>query len=358
MKHGAFHIEDSMVETLLSKLDGLRKFPLRLSELEAFMGMPLKRYFNQESHDPTFVHDVGGQGINIGGTPIYHLDWEEDLPTVFELRSQFHARYREAPGSAPPPNARLDPMIDLISISGRYDQRGPPAAPEGTERFEDETYSYLPNHYMIKPLDEGFVSLHLHDLERNTRAHRWVYQVTTERGLYYDRSEVSEVESILISFIDAAESGNMPAFLKAFEEKYKEHREYGIFDIGLRSYNARFFTRESGPHHSDYLEKEGKLTEFLLDTHDRGESKISIPRVFRRLGFETVEIKKDIPSIAPGNVDGGLLYYNRIAPSNDVWRVSSSGFYPYPGGGAEVSIQLDVAKIKVQSFHIVHTIRE
>lgn len=350
--HENFAIDQSTVTELVEKLNQLNKFPLRLTELEEFMGQPLKKYFNQESHDPGFIHDKGGSGVNVGGTPIYHLHWEEDLPTVFELRSKYYARYRTAPGSQPPPSADYDPMIDLISISGRYDTIDPPPPPPGSERFDDLLYAYLPHHYMMKPLATGYVSLHLHDIEKNRTASRWVYQISTERGLYVRDEDISEAESIYIDMIDAMEAGVFKDYYEAFKEKYADKADYGIYYIGLRSYNVMYFnTDEDGSYYLDTLAKEG-LTEKLGLWTNRvmtDDAQVPFPNVYRRIGFDKSLIEKDIPEVSPGKKEGGLLYYNSVNVQGD-WRASASGFYPYAGG--EVPLELDLDKFQVQSLNL------
>lgn len=354
--HSPFAIDNSKVNELVHKLNQLDKFPLRLSELEQRLGQPLGTYFNQESHDPGFVHDRGGSGINIGGTPIYHLSWEESLPTVFELRSKFYARYRNAPGSQAPPSAAYDPMIDLISISGRYDNCEPPAPAPDSMRFDDKMYAYLPSHYMAKELSGGgFLSLHRHDLEKNRMANRWVYQISTERGLFVKDEDISEAESIYIEMIDAMEAGCFFDYYKDFQEKYKDKADYGIYQIGMRSYNVRYFnTDKDGGHYLESLEKEGLKEKLGLWTNRImvDDAQVPFPNVYRRIGFEEARIERDIPEVSIGKRDGGLLYYNSVNVQG-AWRASASGFYPYDGG--EVPLVLDLSQFQVGELNLFYS---
>ncbi|MDF1666659.1 MAG: hypothetical protein P1V97_33225, partial [Planctomycetota bacterium] len=332
--HEHFAIDPSTMIELVEKLNQLDKFPIRFNELEEFMGRSLKKYFNREPHDPGFVHDVGGSGVNVGGTPIYHLHWDESLPLVFELRSKYNARYRDTPGSQPPPSVGYNPMIDLVSISGRYDVIDPPASPPDSERFDDLLYAYLPQHYMAKPLGSGYVSLHLHDVEKNRSATRWVYQISTERGLYVKDEDISEAESIYIEMIDAMEAGVFTAYYDEFQKKYADKADYGIYSIGLRSYNVMYFNSdEDGPYYLDSLAEEGVTEKLGLWTNCimSDDAHVPFPNVYRRIGFDKSIIERDIPEVSPGKKEGGLLYYNSVNVQGS-WRASGSGFYPDAGG--------------------------
>lgn len=360
MAQNRFEISCEQVDELVQRLNQLQQFPLRLSELEAFMGRPLQQYFNSESHDPSFVHDKGGLGLNTGGTPIYHSDWNKELPPVFELRSKHYARYWDRPGSAAPPGARDDPMVDLISVSARYDQRPAPTAPEDCQRFDDKTYSYLPNHYLMKSVGEGFLSLHLHDTENNRNADRWVYQISVDRGLFVDNEEVAQAEGIYLSIIDAFEAGDFEAYYTDFQEHYKDYEDYGSFNIGLRTYTIRYFTGHEGPYFSDFMIKDQLEHSLSLYTYRRGETKVALPRIFRRLGIESFEITRDVPEVAPGHADGGELYYNSVKAncvrSGMSLRVSCCGFYPYRGGGEAVPTSLSVDEFLVQNIDLFYKV--
>lgn len=355
---GDLQIERAEADALMARLEALPKFPLALSELEAHLGRPVRRHFNPESHDPTFVHDKGGTGINIGGTAIHHPSGDEDTPLLFELRSKYYARYDDARKFRDrPPFAADDPVIDLISFSDRYANGDAPPLPAGSLPFEGN-YTYTAEQWHIKPLHDGFVSLYRHDRARNPRADRWVHQITSERGLYHTPAEVEQVETMLLDIVEVIRTGkDMPEHLAALERTYADGYDLGILTLGLGSYNIRFFDADltEGDRAGGFLRDEGKTRALYINAYIEGEAKVALPNFFGAFGFKeyTVEPSK-VPGIAPGNREGGLLYYGSIILEKKGWRIRAVGFYPVKDGKAQTVITLP--EFLVTELSISHTV--
>lgn len=336
-------------DALMAALARLPKFPLRLSELEAHVGRSLRRHFNPESFDPTFVHDRGGEGVNIGGTPVFHPGVDPKTPLLVELRSQYYPRYdAERRFDRRPPFAKDDPIIDHITISDSYLHGVPPPAP-GTAVFEGE-YAHVGERWSIAPLQGGFCSLLTHDRGVNPDAKRWVYEITTDRGRYSAAAEVEQVESTLIGFLDAVREGkDLPAMLEGFKREHPS--DTGITVLGLASYNVRFFDSAlaEGPHAGAFLKREGLAKALYLDVYLLGEAKVPLPRFFAALGFKSVTLDAAaVGEVPPGLVGGGLLYYGDVSVERDGWSVRATGFYPVEHGTAATT--LDLSRFRVASL--------
>lgn len=352
----ALRMDRAEADALMASLARLPKFPLRLSELEAHVGHSLKRHFNPESFDPTFVHDRGGQGVNIGGTPIFHPGVDPQTPLLVELRSQYYPRYDdERKFDRRPPFAKDDPIIDHITISDAYVHGAPPPAP-GTAVFEGE-YAHVAERWSIAPLHDGFRSLLTHDRRVNPEAKRWVFEITTDRGRYFTPAEAQQVESTLIGFLDAVRDGkDLPTVISSFEREHPS--DTGIPQVGVASYNVRFFDTlvAEGPHAGDFLRQEGLARALYLDVSLLGEAKVPLPRFFAALGFESVTLDPaQVREVPPGLVDGGLLYYDEVSVERDGWSVRAVGFYPVENGTAAQT--LDLSRFRVTSLTIRHEVR-
>lgn len=353
------HMDRAQADALLVGLAGLPKFPLRLSELEAHLGRPLRRHFNPEPLDPTFVHDKGGQGVNIGGTPVFHPSVDPGTPLLVELRSQHYARYdAERRFDQRPPFAADDPVIDLVTISDRYANGEPPPAPSATAFAGN--YAYIAEQWSIAPLHDGYRSRLTHDRSINPLAERWVFQLTTDRGYFHSPAQVEEVETMLLGLVETIGGGkDVPAMLAALEREHADHYDTGILELGLASYNVRFFdvSLTEGPHAGEFLRKEGLARALYIDAHIQGEARVPLPRFFRALGFEQAKVDpSQVPQVAPGHEDGGLLYYNDVTLERGGWYVRATGFYPVePGGKAAVTV--DLSRLLVRSLTIRHEAR-
>lgn len=345
-------------DLLMAELQTLPSFPLRLSELEAHLGRPMRRYFNPESHDPTFVHDQGGQGANNGGTPIFHPSGDDGTPLLLELRSQHHARYdHDRRFRDRPPFAADDPVVDLISISDGYAHGAAPPVPADTLTFEG-SYAYTGERWHIKPLHDGYVSLYRHDLHRNPGADRWVFEVTTERGFYADPAEIEQTEQTLLDFVEVIRKRrDMPAFLAEFERTHAAGYDYGILQLGLTSYNVRFFDTAltEGDHAGGFLRADGHRRALYINSYIEGDARVALPKFLGALGFRRYTVKpRHMPTVAPGNREGGLLYYNDVVLKKGGWRVSLTGFYPVKDGKAQSEI--DLSKFLISSLTIRHAV--
>lgn len=345
-------------DALIAALGTLPKFPLRLSELEAHVGRPLRRHFNPEPYDPTFVHDRGGQGVNIGGTPVYHGSGKPRTPLLVELRSQYYARYdTERRFDQRPPFAADDPIVDLVSISDRYAHGAPPPAPSKTV-FEGN-YAYVAEQWSIAPLHDGYLSLLSHDRTINPDADRWVFQLTTDRGFFHSPAEVDQVETMLLGFVETIRDGkDVPAMLAALERDHAADYDMGTLELGLASYNARFFdvAIPDGPHAGDFLRQEGLSQALYLDVSILGEARAPLPRFFAALGYHDVQLEPStLPEVAPGHQDGGYLYYGDVSLVRDGWTVVVTGFYPVERGKAAAT--LDLSRFLVHSLTIRHEVR-
>jgi len=345
-------------DALMVGLARLPKFPIKLSELEAHLGRPLRRHFNPESHDPTFVHDQGGQGVNVGGTPVFHPSGEPDTPLLVELRSQYYARYdSERKFDDRPPFAADDPIIDLIAISDRYANGAPPPAPSA--KVFEGNYAYIAEQWSIEPLHEGFVSLLTHDRKINPQADRWVFQVTTDRGYFQDPKQIDQIETMLIGFVETIRDGkDMPAMLAALERDHAADYDMGILELGLASYNIRYFGVDlTGPYAGEFLRQEGLARALYIDFYIQGEARVPLPRFFGALGFKKAKVDpSQVPEIAPGHQDGGFLYYNDVTVERDGWYVRATGFYPVEKGGKAAST-VDLSRFLVRSLTIRHQVR-
>lgn len=345
-------------EALMAELKKLPKFPLPLSELEAALGRPMRRYFNPESHDPTFVHDQGGTGANNGGTPLFHFGQDPDMPLLFELRSKYYARYDdERRFRDRPPFAADDPMIDLISISDRYANSEPPLPPS-KDVFQGN-YAYIAEQWSVAPLHDGFVSLLTYDRTINQRDERWVFQLTVDRGFYNDPAQVDQVETMLLGFLATIRDGkDVPQMLANLEREHASNYDLGILRLGLGSYNVRFFDVDltEGPHAGEFLRKEGRARALYIDAYIEGDARVPLPRFFEALGFESVAVDpSDIENPGPGHDDGGFIYYNDFKLSRDGWHVRGSGFYPIEAGGKPPTT-VDLSRFLVRSLTIRHEV--
>lgn len=348
-------IDRAEADALMTALARLPKFPLRLSELEAHVGHSLRRHFNPESYDPTFVHDRGGTGANIGGTPLFHPGLDTETPLLLELRSQYYARYdTEGKFRRRPPFAKDDPIIDRITISDAY-VHGPTPANPGKAAFEGH-YAHVAERWSIAPLHDGFRSLLTHDRRVNPGAERWVYEVTTDRGLYHDAAEVEQTESTLVGFVEAVRDGrDLPTMIADLQRQHPS--DTGIVEFGLASYNVRFFDTlvVEGPHEGSFLRDEGLARALYLDVHVEGEASVPLPRFFGALGFDRVTLA--VPPVAElpaGLRDGGLLYYDDVTVERDGWSVRATGFYPVEDGRA--ALDLDLSRFRVSSLAIRHQV--
>jgi hypothetical protein len=356
---GDLRMERAEADALMVELGRLPKFPLRLSELEAHLGRPVRRHFNPESLDPTFVHDRGGQGVNVGGTPVFHPSGEPNTPLLVELRSQYYARYdTERKFDQRPPFAADDPVIDLITISARYAKEPPPPAPS-TSVFEGN-YAYIAEQWSIAPLHDGYLSLLTHDRSINPQADRWVFQLTTDRGHFQSSAQVDQVETMLLGFVETIRDGkDMPTMLATLEREHAAHYDMGILALGLGSYNIRYFDVDlpEGPHAGEFLRKEGLSRALYIDFYIQGEARVPLPRFFRALGFEKATVDpSQVPEVAPGHQDGGFLYYNDVTLEGGGWYVRATGFYPVAKGGKAAST-VDLSRFLVRSLTIRHQVR-
>lgn len=352
-------MERAEADALMVALARLPKFPIQLSELEAHLGRPVRRHFNPESHDPTFVHDQGGQGVNVGGTPVFHPSGEPDTPLLVELRSQYYARHdHERRFDQRPPFAADDPLIDLITISDRYANGAPPPAPSATV-FEGN-YAYIAEQWSIEPLHEGYLSLLTHDRSINPQADRWVLQLTTDRGYFHSPAQIDQVETTLIGFVETVRGGkDVPAMLATLEREHADDYDMGILELGLASYNVRFFDVDltEGPYAGEFLRQEGLARALYIDASIQGEARVPLPRFFGALGFEKATVEpSQVPEVAPGHQDGGFLYYNDVTLERDGWYVRATGFYPVQKGGKAAST-VDLSRFLVRSLTIRHQVR-
>jgi hypothetical protein len=344
-------------DALRDDLARLPKFPLRLSELEAHLGRPVRRHFNPESFDPTFVHDRGGKGVNIGGTPVHHPGAAPGTPLLLELRSQHYARYdKERKFDRRPPFAADDPIIDLIAISDAYAHGEPPPAPS-TTKFEGD-YAYIGEQWSIAPLHDGFVSLLTHDRKINPGAERWVFEISTDRGYFHSPAEIEQTEGMLLGFVEAiGRDADIPAMLADLE---REHgNEHGILALGLASYNVRFFDADlvEGPHAGEFLRQEGKTRVLYIDVHIQGDARVPLPRFFGALGGQTVTIDPSaLMPVAAGYREGGLHFYDNVTIERDGWYAQATGFYPIEAGKAAATT-LDLSRFLVRSLTIRHEVR-
>ncbi len=340
-KLAALQMDRAEADALIDALARLPKFPLRLSELEAHVGHSLKRHFNPESFDPTFVHDRGGEGVNIGGTPIFHPGLDASTPLLVELRSQYYARYDdEGKFRRRPPFAKDDPIIDHITISDAYTHGDPPAAP-GPSVFEGD-YAHVAERWSIAPLHGGFRSLMTHDRRKNPEAERWVYELTTDRGRFTSPAEIEQTESTLLGFLAAFRDGrDMPAMIASFEREHPS--DTGIVELGLASYNVRFFDvmLAEGPHAGDFLRQQGLSKALYIDVNLLGDAKVPLPRFFAALGVTSVTLDPAaVGEVPPGLKDGGMLYYDDVTVEADGWSVRATGFYPVEHGKAARTLEL------------------
>lgn len=348
---GDLRIDRAQADALIAALARLPKFPLRLSELEAHVGHSLRRHFNPESYDPTFVHDRGGTGANIGGTPLFHPSLDPAIPLVLELRSQHYARYDdEGKFRRRPPFAKDDPVIDCITLSDAYIHGTPPAAPSKAV-FEGD-YAHEAEQWSIAPLHGGFRSLMTHDRRVNPAARRWVFTLSTDRGRYYSAAEVEQTESTLIGFLEAVRDGkDMPTTIASFEREHPS--DAGIVEQGLASYNVRFFDvlAAERPHAGEFLRAEGLTQALYIDVHFAGEARVPLPRFFAALGFHSVTLGAGpVDELPPGLRDGGMLYYDDVTVIRDGWTVRATGFYPVEAGKA--ALTLDLSRFRVSSLTI------
>lgn len=353
------HMDRAQADALMLALARLPKFPLRLSELEAHLGRPLRRHFNPESLDPTFVHDRGGQGVNVGGTPVFHPSGEPGTPLLVELRSQHYARYdHERRFDQRPPFAADDPVVDLITISDRYAHGEPPPAPSATV-FEGN-YAYIAEQWSIAPLHEGYLSRLTHDRRINPQADRWVFQLTTDRGYFHSPAQIDQVETMLLGFVETVRGGkDVPAMIATLEREHADDYDMGILELGLGSYNVRFFdvALTDGPHAGEFLRQEGLTRALYIDSYILGEARVPLPRFFRALGFEEATVDpSQVPQVAPGHEDGGFLYYNDVTLERGDWYVRATGFYPVAKGG-KAAATLDLSRFLVRSLTIRHQLR-
>ncbi|MBL4845952.1 MAG: hypothetical protein JKY65_10525 [Planctomycetes bacterium] len=358
MANETFVVSSELAQELVAKLNSLETFPIKLSALSEHLGMPLDRYFNPEQHDPTFVHDVGGTGINIGGMPVNHGTTEKDAPLYFELRSQYYARYWDKTGSHSPPFARDDPTVDQIQISGRYDQAPPPKPPGDAVRQDDTAYHYLKRYETTKAIEGGYITLFAQELDnRDVNFARWTYAVTTEAGRYLDEAQVEHLESTLIGLIDAAEQGEFETHWTEFEAREKDHKDLGSYYYPLFSVQAVFLTATKGPYFGKHLAAEGKSEHLRLYIYTKREGGLVLRRFAKRLGIESILITKDIPIVSgAGKADaGGDLYYNRIKFDAPPWSFSGVGFYPWLPG-EKVATTLSVDTLKLTSFNLGRTV--
>lgn len=343
-------------DALLDDLARLPEFPIRLSELEAHLGRPIRRHFNPESFDPTFVHDRGGKGVNIGGTPAHHAFADPGTPLLVELRSQYYARYdKERKFDRRPPFAADDPIIDLIAISDEYAHGQPPRAPSSSV-FEGD-YAYIGEQWSIAPLHEGYVSLLTHDRKINPGAQRWVFEVSTDRGYFHTPKEIEQAETTLLGFVDAIGSGaDIPAMLADLE---REHGNAdGILALGLVSYNVRYFDADlvEGPHAGEFLRQEGKARVLYIDAYVQGDARVPLPRFFGALGGQTVTLDPSaLMPVGAGLREGGLQYYDDVTIERDGWYAKATGFYPIEDGKAATTI--DLSRFLVRSLTIRHEVR-
>jgi hypothetical protein len=346
-------------DALMVGLARLPKFPIQLSELEAHLGRSMRRHFNPESHDPTFVHDKGGQGVNVGGTPVFHPSGEPGTPLLVELRSQYYARYdSERRFDDRPPFAADDPVIDLITISDRYANGAPPPAPSATVFAGN--YAYIAEQWSIEPLHEGFLSLLTHDRSINPQADRWVLQLTTDRGYFQSPAQIDQVETMLIGFVETIRGGkDVPTMLASLEREHADDYDMGILELGIASYNIRFFDVDlpGGPHAGEFLRQEGLARALYIDFYIQGEARAPLPRFFRELGFKQATVEpSQVPEVAPGHQDGGFLYYNDVTLERGGWYVRATGFYPVEKGGKAAST-VDLSRFLVRSLTIRHQVR-
>lgn len=345
-------------DALIEKLARLPKFPLRLSELEAHVGRPLRRHFTAESHDPTFVHDRGGTGANNGGDPVFHPSVDRGTPLLVELRSKYYARYdTERKFDRKPPFAADDPIIDLITISDEY-AHGPPPKGPGTSVFPGN-YDYIGERWSIAPLRDGFISLLSHDRKVNPDAQRWIWELTTDRGYFSSPAEIAQTEATLASFIDAIASGaEMPTMIASFEREHADQNDDGIVRLGLASYNVRFFDVAlfEGPHAGQFLREEGKSRVLYIDFYIDGDARVPLPKFFAALGATSATVDPaSLAEVAPGLRDGGLLFYDNVTVEKDGWYAKATGFYRTEKGVAAST--LDLSRFLVESLTIRHEVR-
>jgi hypothetical protein len=341
-------------DALREQLARLPKFPLRLSELEAHVGRKLRRHYNPESFDPTFVHDRGGTGANNGGNPVFHPSVHPGTPLLVELRSKYYARYDTARKfDRKPPFAADDPIIDLITISDEY-AHGPAPKDPSTSVFEGD-YAYLGERWSIAPLRGGFISLFSHDREVNPEAQRWVWELTTDRGYYYSTAEIAETERILKRFIDAIASGtDMATMLAGLEREHAEHYDTGILQLALASYNIRFF--DAATSEGAFLREEGLSKVLYIDFYIHGEARVALPGFFAALGATSVTLDPaSIAEVARGLRAGGLQFYDNVEVEKDGWYAKATGFYPIADGKAAST--LDLSRFLVRSLTIRHEVR-
>jgi hypothetical protein len=350
----ALHMDRAEADALRERLATLPKFPLRLSELEAHVGRKLRRHYNAEQHDPTFVHDRGGTGANNGGNPVFHPGVDPGTPLLVELRSKYYARYDTAHEfDRRPPFPADDPIIDLITISDDY-AHGPPPNNPSASVFEGD-YVYIGERWSITPLHDGFISLLSHDRKVNPGAERWIWELTTDRGYYNSPAEVEQTERMLARFIDAIAGGvDMATMLADLEREHADHYETGILRLGLGSYNIRYF--DVATSEGAFLREEGLSKALYIDFHVEGDARVPLPRFFAALGAKSVTLDPAALSELPAGLrQGGLLYYDEVTVEKDGWYAKATGFYPVENGKAAAT--LDLSRFLVGSLTIRHEVR-
>ncbi|HWB79208.1 MAG TPA: hypothetical protein VG755_29810 [Nannocystaceae bacterium] len=348
------HMSRAEADALIEKLARLPKFPLRLSELEAHVGRKLRRHYTAEQNDPTFVHDRGGTGANNGGNPVFHPSVDPGTPLLVELRSKYYARYdTERKFDRKPPFPSDDPIIDLITISDEYAHGSPPKDP-GTSVFPGE-YDYIGERWSIAPLRDGFISLLSHDREVNPGAQRWIWELTSDRGYYSSPAEIAQTEAMLARFIDAIGSGvDMATMLAELEREHAADYDTGILQLGLASYNIRYF--DVATSEGAFLREEGKKSVLYIDFYIQGDARVPLPKFFAALGATSATVDPaSISEIAAGLRDGGLLYYDNVTVEKDGWYAKATGFYRTEKGVAAST--LDLSRFLVESLTIRHEVR-
>jgi hypothetical protein len=341
-------------DALRERLARLPKFPLRLSELEAHVGQRLRRHYNAESFDPTFVHDRGGTGANNGGNPVFHEGVDPGTPLLVELRSKYYPRYdTERKFDRRPPFPADDPIIDLITISDDY-AHGPAPKDPSTSVFEGD-YAYIGERWSITPLHDGFISLLSHDRKVNPGAQRWVWELTSDRGYYNSPAEIDQTERALNGFIEAIGSGvDMTTMIAGFEREHADADDDGIVQLGLATYNIRFF--DVATSEGAFLREQGLSKVLYIDFYIQGEARVPLPRFFGALGSKSVTIDPAaIAEVPRGLREGGLLYYDSVTVERGGWYAKATGFYPVENGKAASTV--DLSRFLVRSLTIRHEVR-
>jgi hypothetical protein len=101
----------------------------------------------------------------------------------------------------------------------------------------------------------------------------------------------------------------------------------------------------------------GLARALYIDAYIQGEVRVPLPGFFRALGFEQAKIDpSQVPEVAPGHEDGGLLYYNDITLERGGWYVRATGFYPVEKGGPAAAT-VDLSRLLVRSLTIRHEAR-